>query len=236
MFRTVFRPLRSTSLSVLFIVVCLAGIFGCDSNNGVEQSKLRVINLSPDAGPVDLFDDGGPLFENVTYATASPYARLDSERHEIELTQSGSFTTFLDENKSFSADDEYTIFLFDFAGDAEAKFNVDNNNRPSSGRTKLRFVHGAPSLRDVDVYITLPGERVEDTTPTFTDERFREISDYVESTGGDYRIRVTNSETFEVIADSGVFHTEGGQIFTVTLVDMEGGGEPYSIAIFTDAG
>jgi len=225
-----------TFLARFALIISALFVAGCAENDGIEQAKLRVVNLSPDAGPVDLLVDGDPLFEQVPYAAASPYEKIDADSHDIQLTQSGSFTTFVDDRKSFSADDEYTLFLFGFADDAEPKFSTDNNNRPSSGRTKIRFVHAAPSLRDLDVYITQPGDRLEDATPTITDERFREISDYVESVGGDYRIRVTNSESLDVIADSGIFHTEGGQIFTIAVIDREGGGEPYSIAIFTDAG
>ncbi len=219
----------------LFFLTTLFALAGCGEDAGEAQAKFRVINVSPDSGAIDAFFDESLFFDRVRYPTATEYSEVEADSHDFKLTLNNSFTTFYDATRNLAEDQEYTHFLFDFTENAIGVFVRDDNNRPGSDLVKLRFVHGAPSLDDVDLYITDRNESLADMTPTFENVKFREIPDYVESVEGIYHIRATLRGTKTVVADSGLLSLEAGRIMTILLIDSTGGGEPFQFAVIVDA-
>lgn len=229
---------RSSVTRVLsFSIVFIGLVLSCSSCANDSSAKVRVLNFSPDTESIDVFDNDGTLFNAISYSEASDYNSISTEtskNHEITISPTNSFSILSSSSKSFTSKKTYSIFLFDFGLKASAIFELDDNSNPSSGRAKLRFVHASPSNKNIDLYITSPNARLENTLPAVESINFKRISDYLENKEGDYQIRVTLKGDKNVIADSGLISFAAGKIYTVALIEAPRGGAPYDIAIYLD--
>lgn len=217
----------------LSIFLLLSFFVGC-GNEGIPQARIRAINASPDTSSIDVYDGDGVIFDGVDYSRNTEYQTLEAESHDLKITFNDSFTTFFDSSKSLRGDTDYTLILYDFQDVAAGVLLRDENDKPPSGQAKIRIIHAAPSLDGVDLYITRAGESLDSQTATLEDIRFREVSDYLQSISGDYRVRVTERNNQNVLADSGDIAIGGGRTYTMLLLDHRGGGEPYEISVIVD--
>ncbi|MFN8390867.1 MAG: DUF4397 domain-containing protein [Bdellovibrionota bacterium] len=223
---------RVISLAWLVTFSATLTLLGCAPE---DSGSLRVMNLAPDVKALDLFDDGDLLFNSVNYSEVSDYESLSVGPHQLRAAIHDSFTALSDERETIGNGNDYTLFVFGFGADADAILTLDDNSKPDSGRAKLRFVQGSPSSANVDVYISAPNERLVDLIPTFENERFEDVTEYVDSEEGDYRVRITEKGTVKLLADTGAFHLNDGEVSSVVYLDKQGGGAPFGIAIYTDA-
>ncbi len=211
----VVRPLFKIAL----IFLCGLCFSSCSDDDG--SASFNAINLSPDIGPIDVFDNDEILFSSIGYREASERTTMNTDSHEIKVTLQDSFTTLFDRNVNFRDGSDYTLFVFDFGDDVSVVLDLDDSPDPTSGRSKLRFVHGSPTVDSVDVYITGPSQPITNAIPTFDGTNFKKITNYVDSDEGNYRVRVTEKNSPVVIADSGVFITSSGDSFTVLFADKK---------------
>lgn len=54
-------------------------------------AELRVLHLSPDAGPVDIYVDeiGTPILSDFTFTTGTPFVQLEAGVHTVHVTTAG---------------------------------------------------------------------------------------------------------------------------------------------------
>ncbi len=168
------------------VITYLILMTACDNN---DSANLRVINLSPDVGPIDVFSDDDLLFKAIDYADASDYNSVSTtgqqKSHEFRISPTGSFAVLDEETKSLKAKKDYTFFLFDIGDKASVTIEEDDNSKASSNRLKLRFVHGAPSIISIDVFVEKTSELSQSKLPTLSGQSFKRISEYLESEGGE---------------------------------------------------
>ena len=61
---------------------------------------------------------------------------------------------------------------------------VDDLTDPAGGNIKVRLVHGAPNVGQVDIYVTAPGADINTATPALTAVPFKAASRVSRSAGG----------------------------------------------------
>jgi len=208
--------LNQLLLRLFFIIFCLLGSLSCTEE---DTSNIRVANLMSDVDSIDVTDNGDTLFSSIAFSEVSDYNTVNDESHEFEVTKSNSFTLFGTITRTLKISEDYTLFVFGDGDNSTLNLVQDDNESPGSGRSKLRFVQASTSENGVDVYITQPDELLINTTPSFDNVRFKNISGYVESEGGNYRVRVTKRDSLVVLVDSGIINLESGSVYTLILVD-----------------
>jgi hypothetical protein len=199
--------LNQLLLRLFFIIFCLLGSLSC-----TEEDTSNVDSI-------DVTDNGDTLFSSIAFSEVSDYNTVNDESHEFEVTKSNSFTLFGTITRTLKISEDYTLFVFGDGDNSTLNLVQDDNESPGSGRSKLRFVQASTSENGVDVYITQPDELLINTTPSFDNVRFKNISGYVESEGGNYRVRVTKRDSLVVLVDSGIINLESGSVYTLILVD-----------------
>jgi len=98
----------------------------------------------------------------------------------------------------------------------------DTGAIPVPGKGKLRVSHMAANAPPIDVYRTQPDFQ---TFVTFmTPFPYQSSSPFIESTPGNWVIRVTAKGTQQVLAESGPIRVDALWIRTVLLLDAPNGG------------
>jgi hypothetical protein len=212
-------------------------LLGCSDDdktgpNGTAQ--VRVVHGSPDAPAVDVLVDGKEVLSDVTYQQSSPYLSVPAGTRNIRVNAANSSTMVINANAAVTKDYAYTVIATNLLAAIEPLVLEDDLTAPAAGNIKLRLVHGAPNVGEVDIYITAPGANLNTKTPDLTAVPFKGQSGYLEVPAGNYQVRITPTGTKTVAIDTGALTLAAGQIRTAIAVEAVGGGTPLTALLLAD--
>ena len=98
----------------------------------VNESRLRVIHLSPDAPDVDVLIDGNIAFSNIGFMDATYYDQLPSRSYDIKVNIASTENTVLALTAELKSQKVYTIYVVGNPPDLSAIQSLD-------GVTFVRF-------------------------------------------------------------------------------------------------
>ena len=194
-------PRRRDVLETAGMVVAVGGLAGCadtgqqtddqegetpadepeetqQAGNG-EQGALRVAHVSPDAPNVDIYVDGEPVIEDLSFGEVSPYAALDPGTYEVAVTAAeDEDTVVFDEEIDLDAGVARTAVAFgEAAGGPDTGFQIelldDDLTDPGEEMSRLRLFHAVPDAGAVDVVVVEGPEGGDDDQPV--DEPLAEV-------------------------------------------------------------
>ncbi|MBA1145705.1 DUF4397 domain-containing protein [Ectothiorhodospiraceae bacterium WFHF3C12] len=173
------------------------------------QAGVKVAHVSPDAGDVDVTANGSGYLSGVPYlgvnVDASTYDELATGSYDLNVQAAGSGTDVLSSPVTavLEAGTEYSVLALgnvaDIGGTPATAFDLTptvDDNRSIATQASVKIVHGAPAVGNVDVYVTPAGDFSTSeilngaATPLLSDFPFRDVTDYVAVSAGDYDIRV----------------------------------------------
>jgi hypothetical protein len=216
----------------VFFLLAAFWISGCGDSS--SNAQLRVVHASPDAPNVDINLDGKNVLTNVAYKTASDYLNVKAGTHTIKVYPAGTTTAVINATVTLVKNSYTTVAAVDFVANIQPKVLDDNNTPPTTGNIKLRLFHAAPSAGNVDIYVTTPDTDLSTVSPNLTDVPFLTVSEYISTTAGAYRVRITPTGTKTVAIDSGSVTLTAGQIRTAVALDNTGGGAPFGAIVLND--
>lgn len=222
--------------NLLGLVLAAALTTACGDSGGPQgQGRLRFVNISPDAGPVDIVLDGDTIAQNLEYRGLVDYRDASAEGHTMQVSETGTTTTLIDQDINVADGTDYTILVADTLASIKTLVLTDDNSPPPAGKVKVRAVQGAARLEPADVYVTTPDDVLSGSTPSLINVKFGQFSPYLDATAGSYRVRVTPTGTTDVLLiDTGDITLQSGQVRTVITVEADGGGEPFDLLILPD--
>ncbi len=149
-----------------------------DAGSGATASA-RVIHLSPDAPAVDVTLDGPAVvpITDLEFTESTPFADVPAGTYDAVVELAGTDTVVLVvQDIELMADTAYTAVAFDTAANIQALLLVDELTGVPAGNVRVRAVHTAPALGQVDVYAVAAGALL----PLYTDLDFGEVGQYLE--------------------------------------------------------
>lgn len=205
---------------LLLSAVVLVGL-GCSSGG---QGKIRVMNVSPDIGSLNILVDGKNVSSSLAYPGFTDYLPVASGSRKLEAQTVSSTTDVVDQNVSVSSGGSTTVLLVNYAASLGVLTLTDDNTAPTSGNFKMRIINASPTLGPMDVYILPQGQSVPGSSPTITNLGFQSASPYQTLTAGSYEVYFTLPNTKTQYIDSGPLTLSAGQIRTVVAINGIGGG------------
>src|SRR5207302_4197359 len=123
-----------------FALLALLGSRALPVSAATTPSFIRLINVSPDVGTVDVFVDGATFLGNAHFASVTDYLQLPSGPHRVELALVGKGVgaAVIVQKLSVQAGAAYTVAAI---GTKSTGFSLKvfvDDNRMASGMTKLR--------------------------------------------------------------------------------------------------
>lgn len=118
-----------------------------------KYARLKALNASSVASPLNLFVDGNLTLANVPYAAVSNYQVIDAGTRAITVEASATpGASLLSTSSAFVPATDTSIALYGSAGALGALILADANVTSLTTKAGVRFVNVAAALGSVDVY------------------------------------------------------------------------------------
>jgi hypothetical protein len=193
---------KSSLLVSLFLVT--AGILllpfisscgkGANANSSGLNTQLQILNLSPDAGSLNLYLNYiKESTSTYTYTTNSGYFYLSTLQPPLQLrTATTAPINVLTIDSALKANAKYTLFITGYRTDKDTSIknsilSLDTATLPALGRGKVRFVNASPSSPTLDL-------RANDTLVVGALD-FNKVSSYTQLPVGNYNFTISANKT-----------------------------------------
>ena len=220
-----FRPYVAVALAAIALAAC-----GDDDPTGPNvptTANVKVIHAVADAPPVDIrIDEAAPAVTGLAFALTAPasgegYVAVPNGARRIRVLAGGA--AVIDATPTLVSGTDYTIIPTGRAGGAPAIVPLvltDDNSAPGAGNIRVRIVHGAATVPNVDVYVGGAGAALP-ATPSLANVPFRGAAYLPAVPAGSYRVCV-------VLAGAG---TAGGCAIDVTTGAIPAGVVATAVAL-----
>ncbi|MBN1552748.1 DUF4397 domain-containing protein [bacterium] len=154
-----------------------------------QPSRIRVAHLSPDAPPVDIWVNKSiKAVESLEFPTGTDYLTLDSGTYTFDVVPSGAgVESSVLEIKDLNLEPgmDYTAAAYNLVNSITAMALVDDNTDPDMDQIRLRAVHTAVGVGEVDIWV-IPG--MGEPSPLWVDLAFGESGDYIDVPSAAYTL------------------------------------------------
>lgn len=212
-------------------LVALAVVAGVASPAGAQagEALVRVAHLSPDTEGIDLYLDGEAVVQNIGFDTVSDYLGVPAGRHRLEAFPSGApegTEALLDLDTDLVAGAAYTVAGVGLREDLRAELLTDDLSAPPAGQAKLRAIHAALGVEDVDVVLSGQPALFEDAGP-------QRATPYAAVPPGTYDVEVRAAGTDEVLLEARQVELAAGIVYSLAAIG--GGPSPLRLLPVVDA-
>lgn len=181
-------------------------------------ASLRILNLSPDAGAVDVLINGTRVLTNVAGATSSTFVPVAAGTLELQINQTGTETVVVAPVAvTTTAGSRITVATLTTTpaggGQQPSKAVVtttvfqDDLTPPAAGQAKIRVIHGSADAGAVDV---LAGDQV-----LVSNLAYPNASPFIEVPAGSYALRVNAAGTTTTLVGPITQDLVAGRTYTI---------------------
>lgn len=189
---------------------------------GNTDGRLQVVPGIAALSSVDIVVDGQTKLTNAAYGVPTSAIALSLGAHQVKMVPAGTAPSVGGTTVTLRAGDTTRVVVIGTPAAMNPVTLGDTGATPVPGKGKLRVSHLAANAPAIDVYRTQPDFQ---TFVTFmTPFPFQSSSPFIESTPGNWVIRVTAKGTQQVLAESGPIRVDALWIRTVLLLDAPNGG------------
>ncbi len=213
------------------------GLLALVSASTVAQAGVRVIHASPNTSPVDVYvnelPDGTPAIGGLQFTQATGYVPLSTGNYDFRVTLAGQNGVALSATGvQIEGNVDYTVAAIGFTATIAPLLLVDNNSAPAAGKAKVRFVHAAPDVPQVDIGINSNGSNAGTLFATTT---FGNAADegYIEVDAGTYNLGVFLSSNGGLALPVNGVNLVAGQVYSVFALGSLAQGNVQA-AIYSD--
>jgi len=172
------KLLRKNILLCLLALLFFTGIVSGQESGNSGDTQLKVIQLSPDAGSVDIFIDGEQIGDDLSFGELAGTG-LESGVHVVRAESENinlSRTVDLQQGRA------YTLTINNRAFEPGTTL-IPHNTATSNGQTKLRMAHFSPDLLTVNAELENGGSFT-------TNLDYLETGNYTPLSPGNYTVEV----------------------------------------------
>lgn len=207
-----------TRWSLLSAVIALFTFSACKKDKTPAKANVLVTHASPDAPGVDLLVDNVKVNSSaLTFPNNTGYLQVNEGTRNIKVNASGTSTSVINADISFSGDKSYSLFAYKQLAQIGAILVADDLTTPASGKAHIRFFHLSPDAPGVDVGI-LNGSTF---TPVFANRSFETQTTasanaaFTPVNAGTYTFQVRVAGTSTAALTIPGVTLEAGKIYTV---------------------
>lgn len=188
------RALRPVAFLAAMSLVMFA-VSSCDDDDNtskpvVKEAFLRALHLSPDAPAVDIFLNQGAsaAVSNLEFPEGTAYLEVPEGIYDIDIAAAGG--TYEDavlsvNDLSLAGNTYYTAVAYNILSNIAALALVDNYAGLASGNLRVRAIHTAAGVGEVDIWnVTNPAS----PAPLYVDFAFGEVGAYLDLPAGAYSL------------------------------------------------
>ncbi len=226
MFATTLKLDRHAARFALAILGTLS-LTGCQAVvSSAPEGQVRVIDASPDAPGLDIYEGSSALAYNLGFGTVTSYVQLTPGTYTFNADSAGTKQVLSSSKATIVASSQYTILIGNVAASLEQVTLNDQAQPAPSGQIALRFIDQATRISAVDIYLVPAGQKLTSVSPVVSDITFGVNTGYLNIPTGTYSIvmvpagTVPISTTVATYTGPQVTYT-GGSATTIVLIDQQ---------------
>lgn len=165
----------------------LGVLTGCQGLIGnASSSQVRIIDVSPDAPNLDIYQSHEALAYSLGFGTITSYVSVTPGTYNIAANSTGTTQVVSAARETFLPLTQYTVLI----GNADPQqLTLKDQNQPApSGQIALRFVGEAPRTGAVDIYLVPPRQTLTDARPVVSNVLLGTNTGYLRVPTGTYSI------------------------------------------------
>lgn len=201
---------------------------GCQSITGTSPvSQVRVIDASPDAPGLDIYQAGTALAYNLGFGTVTSYVSIGPGISTISANTASTKQQLVSARGTFLASAEYTVLVGNVSADLSETILTDQSGPAPTGDISVRFLDQATRFSTgVDVYLVPKGQTIATVSPILTDVVFGDNSGYINVPTDTYAVVLLPTGTVPVATTVPIY--TGAQVTyaagaarTLILIDQQ---------------
>jgi hypothetical protein len=182
--RMPFKPCQLAFLAAALIVLTgCQGLIGNPSN-----SQVRIIDVSPDAPSLDIYQSHDALAYSLGFGTITSYVPITPGTYNIAANSTGTAQAISSAKNTFLPSTQYTVLIGSTSANPQQLTLKDQNQPAPSGQIALRFIGQAARTGPVDIYLVPPGQTLADARPIATNVNIGVNTGYLNIPTGTYTI------------------------------------------------
>lgn len=187
----------------------LNAIISIDEPEGnMGDARVRVVHASPDAPAVDVWVEGGIVFENVAFEEITDFVQVPAGVYNVQVVPTGTtMPVVIEADLDLMGGIDYTVVATDLLADINPVILTADGGGPAAGNAWVRFFHGSPDAPAVDIAVT--GGPV-----LFSNVAFQSGTEYLEVPAGTYDLEARIAGTMDVALALQGLPIEDGTVYT----------------------
>lgn len=179
-------------LRLLPLLLLATWLAACGDLGAIDDARVRLVNATSDGyEQLDLLLDGDREIAAVAAGSVSAYTGVDDGEYTVALARPPSTTPLAAAQRTLADDTDHTVVAYGRVGSLKTVMLVDDEPRPDSGKAKLRVLNAGSDAGALDVYLTAPGDALDDASAVAAGVAADATSDFATLNAARYRLRVT---------------------------------------------
>ncbi len=205
----------------------LLSLPGCATVSGSPNlAQVRIIDASPDAGGLDIYQGNGILAYNLGLGTITSYVPVTPGTYSIAVDNAGTRQQLVAAGGTFTTNSEYTVLIGNFSNTLSETILKDQAVPAPTGQVSLRVLDQATRAGAVDLYLVASGSTIATAKPILTDVVFGQNTGYFNVPTGTYTLIAVPTGTVPATS-TGTSYTgaavgySAGTAKTLVLIDQQ---------------
>jgi hypothetical protein len=180
------------------LAALLFALPGCQSITGSSLvTQVRVIDASPDAPAMDIYQGGAALAYNLGFGTVTSYVGLAPGTTTITADTAGTKQQLTTAKGTFAPSMQYTMLIGNVAANLTETILTDQSGPAPSGDISVRILDQAIRYTgSVDVYLVPMGQTLSVAAPVVKNMVFGEDSGYINVPADTYSVVLVPTTVF----------------------------------------
>ena len=198
---------------------------GCQSITGSQRlSQVRMIDASPDAPGLDMYQGSAVLAYNLGLGTVTSYVPITPGGFPIIAETAGTRQQLVTASGTFLADGQYTALIGNFASNLQELILKDQSIPAPNGEISLRIIDQSTRAGAIDLYLVPAGSTITQVTAFATGLIFNSNTGYLNLPTGTYTLVIVPAASAPT-TKSATFYTGPAVIYpagsakTLVLID-----------------
>lgn len=230
---------QSIARALLGLLVLSAGCGGGGGlynigGGGKKKGTMRIVHCSPAAPNVNVVFNKDIVWKDLPYGESTDYLGINAGEPIVKIYTLDGSEPIIEENVDISKKQNYSLFLVNPVDAIATLVTEDDDSKPERGRVRVRFVHAAPGLGAVDIYVTAPGASIAGIPPTLAGVPYLGVSAYLDAAEGTYEVRITPAGTKAVAIDTGAVELPSQSVSTGVAIGDPDAGAPLGALLLDD--
>lgn len=206
--------------------VCGLTLTGCQSVlSGPPRSQVRIIDVSPDAPEIDLYQNSSVIAYKLAFGSITSYVPVDPGAYTTTAAMSGTRQALATSKTKLATAGQYTVLISDVSSNLHQVMLQDQSQPAPVGETALRFLDEATRSGPMDIYLIPAGRKLSSVKPVVSGANFGGNTGYLNLPAGTYTLVMLPAGTVpkgqaEAAYSGAQVHYVSGSASTIVLMDQ----------------